>query len=207
MWVREVFAQAVDALREQRNLDFRRAGILGIPAILGEHVALLFRGQSHYAKTLWFRYVTRILKPRIVAGAFPTLKRNSQLRTCAMAVANSRVGVTEPPASARAQPQEPPGRRHKAATHPREPQGPRSPGHRKWPRLAGRQASGPAGEPTARSASSSGGAPAIASSCSSVCIGSSRNGSTKSRRSAITCGTAPQSHAQLLHQRPDVGAL
>ena len=36
----EVLTQSVDALREQRDLDFRRSGIFGIAAVLGDYTVL-----------------------------------------------------------------------------------------------------------------------------------------------------------------------
>src|SRR5579871_1261723 len=43
----EVRTKPIDALRKQRDLDFGRARILGIAAVLGNHTALVFCGQGH----------------------------------------------------------------------------------------------------------------------------------------------------------------
>jgi hypothetical protein len=48
----EMSSQAVDALGQQRNLDFGRPGIFGIAPVLRDHTALLFRGQSHCVQNL-----------------------------------------------------------------------------------------------------------------------------------------------------------
>src|SRR5581483_7553578 len=60
----KMLTQSVDALRQERNLHFRRSSIFGIAAVLSNDTALLVRGQSHRLSNLFapkraLRYLVR----------------------------------------------------------------------------------------------------------------------------------------------------
>jgi hypothetical protein len=62
----EVFAETIDALGQQRNLDFGRAGVVGGALELRDYTGFLFSGKRHLGFVLKSEFLTCILRARIL---------------------------------------------------------------------------------------------------------------------------------------------
>jgi hypothetical protein len=66
----EVVAETVDALGQQRNLDFWRAGVVGGATELRDYTGFLFSGERHLWFRPWSENLVCILRARILQKSF-----------------------------------------------------------------------------------------------------------------------------------------